>query len=172
MAPSLEVSCAGDGWAVGRFGNVVLLFHQRSTPDYAVDRSVDLIDRAIAKCRSGIILVAIFAEGAPAPSLRGRRTIAQRLARNASKIVMGATVIEGNSVRSIAVRTATAMMLMLLRSPCPHKVFEDVASACRFIEPKAMVEGAPLAMGGLLEGIQSLRAAAQAQVQVPPADPS
>jgi hypothetical protein len=159
VAPTLELCNIGDGWGHARLGNVVIVLHQRSTPDSAIDRSLELIDRAIAKHPTGIALVALFEQGAPAPSSGARRTLSQHLARNASKLATGATIIEGTSMKSMATRTATAMMLLLLRQPCPHKVFDSATTASRYVAPSAVNDASgPLVAEDVLAGIEALRA--------------
>jgi hypothetical protein len=163
MGSPTELGQCGDGWGQGRLGNVVVILYRTATPDFGVDHSLELIDRAIARHPSGIVLLAVFEQGAPVPSSGARRRIAQHLALNAGRLRFGATIIEGSNVRSMATRTATAMMMVLLRPPYPHVVVESAAAACPFLLARTVDDGGAALTGEqVVAAVERVRAAAVA----------
>lgn len=160
MPAIFERSAGGAGWSHWRVGNVVFLTYQTAAPDAAVDHSFELIERVIAQHPSGIVIVGVFGERVPVPSSQGRRAIAARLAPLTPHVLMGCTVIEGESMAAMVKRVATQMMTSVLRVGYPHKTVRSVAMACDYVAQRAVDDaGAPLTQAKLFmaaTGLQSL----------------
>jgi hypothetical protein len=155
---SYERGEAGVGWAHGRIGNIVFLTYQAAVPEYAVERSFAVLEHALEVHPAGVGLVGVYGEQVPVPSSPAMKEIARRLAHYAGHLVIGCTVIEGDTVRAIAKRTATSVMTTLLNTRYPHKTLGSLALACDFVAPKAVNDrGARLTQGAVFMAATALR---------------
>lgn len=76
------------------------------------------------------------------------------------RVLIGSTVIEGDSTTTTVKRVATAMVTTVLKPPYPHKTLRSILQACDFVARCAVDDhGAPLAQGALFLTATSLRAA-------------
>ena len=155
---TLERSDAGEGWAHGRIGNVVFLCYETSVPEEAVELSFGFIDRSIEKHPGGIALVAMFGERSPVPSAQARQRIASHLKRHAEQLLIGCTVIEGESMSSMVKRVATTMVTTLVKPVYPHRILRSAGAACDYVARKAVGDsGTALAQGTLFAAVTALR---------------
>jgi len=159
MANTLERSAGGPGWAHGRIGNVVFLDYRTDVPADAVAHSFELITRTIAQHSRGIVLIAIFGEQTRVPTAALRRSIAAFLETRRAQLLLGCTVIEGDSVAAIIKRAAVTMMTTLLKPSYPHRTTRTVPVACDLSAPRASDDsGAALSQGSLFAAFAALRA--------------
>ena len=159
MSVPFERGEAGVGWSHGRVGNVLFLTYQTAAPEYAVDRSFDLIQRGLARHPAGVALVGVFGERVPVPTGPALQKLASQLAQYAPRVVVGSTVVEGESMSALVKRAAVAMMTSILKPGYPHKTVRSVALACDFVASKAVDDtGAPLSQGALFMAATAMRA--------------
>jgi len=133
--PNPHVFAATDSWSIVGAGNVLVTLW-RTQVDLA---GIDATDRAIVEvlATSGADLYGSVTVIEPTMSLRmseEARTESTELQRRwMSRMKCSAYVVEGNSFAMAAVRTMTAGMSLLTRSPYPIKSFSDSMTAAEWV---------------------------------------
>jgi hypothetical protein len=158
MTAAVDQRESGPGWVHGRVGNVVFLIFHSCVSEDGITHSFEVIGRTLARHPSGIALVAIFGERTQVPSAATRRRILSYMGGIAKQLLIGGTVIEGDSVGATVKRVATSMMTTIISPQFAHKTVRSVPLACDYVARCAVDDqGAPLSQGALFLAATGLR---------------
>jgi hypothetical protein len=125
-----------EGFAVGLWGNAVVLHHTRTPTMADVQAIHNAICRAVIGRRTYCVLTVIGA-GAGAPERSVRDAMVRSIRYGDGKIVAFGYAILGDGFSNAVSRAVVSGMLLFLKPQYPTKVFATVDAAASWLESRA-----------------------------------
>jgi len=133
--PNPHVFAASDAWSIVGAGNVLVTLWRTHVDLPAIDATDRAIVDVLASSNADVYGSVTVIE--PTMSLRmseeAREASTELQRRWMNRMKCSAYVVEGNSFAMAAVRTMTAGMSLLTRSPYPIKSFSDAMTAADWV---------------------------------------
>lgn len=120
-------------YVFAHWDRIVLAVWRGRTTVAAVRKGDHLMHEHAARCGAPIRLLTIIEEAAPLPPVEARMELVACLKRGAGTIERSALVFEGEGFRAASVRAVVAGVSLFSRPAYPHRVFNSVANAARFL---------------------------------------
>lgn len=156
--PELVPISEGPTHRFAGLGNVVIAFYTGAPPASALRERVPWVERAIVShgAFGQIVIVGGRAKGS-LPGRAFRDESRAQTERYRGSILFSASVIEGEGVHPVLVRTFLRGLALVAAKDVPVRFFEDVRPAVAWAAERARDHGGPSA-AELAEAIEALRA--------------
>ncbi len=131
---NLRIEESTNQHAFAVWDRVVLAIWRGQTTLSAVRRGEQVVERHAGRHPDrGVLLLTIVEAAAPLPPLECRIELAAMLKRAAGKVERSSLVFEGEGFRAASVRAVVAGISLFSRPSYPHRVFNTVGAAARFL---------------------------------------
>lgn len=127
------VRAASQDYLFATWGDLVIAVWRGVTTLTGVRLGQHFFQQHAQQCPSGVLLMTIIEEGAPAPGTQERAALGMLLQSETGRTRRSAVVYEGTGFRAATVRSVVTGLALISRPPFPHKVFATVAEASLFL---------------------------------------
>jgi hypothetical protein len=134
MGQTLQIVPVRPGVCYGAWRNVLLLAYQSAPTVEDLLKREALVERVLVNFPHGAFISVLDVSGSSSqlPDAASRAETARQLERMAPRLRAGAIVMRGEGVRASLLRSFMRGVLLVRRTPFPHRFFDDSGGAARF----------------------------------------